>query len=106
MKYFGTFIFTHHPSTCRARRGKRTRGTARIKQLNETKTEMLPIIYRGAFFSPIYLYRIIRSTNVYLEMSKKLFIFASTKRNEDVFIIEKKQNKRLIPIKKKRNIWK
>ena len=43
MKYFGTFIFTHHPSTYKARRRGRTRGTARIKCLNESKTELLPI---------------------------------------------------------------
>ena len=37
------FIFTHHPSTCKARGRKRTIVTARTKQLNESKTEMLPI---------------------------------------------------------------
>ena len=76
MKYFGTFIFTHTHQPTRQGEGSSASGTARTKQLNESKTEMLPIYIDGAFFSHVYPYRFIRSKKKYLEMSKKMFIFA------------------------------
>lgn len=78
MKYFSTFLFAHHPSTDKARGRKRTRVTARTKQLNELKTEMLPIYIDGAFFFarlPIPFNPIKKK----LEITKTICIFVSRK---------------------------
>ena len=102
MKYFGTFTFTHHPSTCKARGRGSTMETARIKCLNETETEMLPILYITAFLSPICLCRFIRSINFIWKCQKNfLYLHYKTERRCIYIWQEKKNINVFIPIKKK-----